>query len=295
MNASLPKNGIAIKLIITDVDGTFLPKTRTLTPRTHEALRLLAEHNIPVVLASSRPVRGMQFILEEAGFLADLATFASLPVVSMNGALITTVGGATLFSSDLEAAILQRIYTLVADLANATHAPQRLNVMLLDAAEWWSSGVDDLVRREQASLRIAPIIAESREEKDAFLRRLERSANKVTLLGEAEAISIAKERIYAEFGDTLAISSPFNPRFLDITAQNVHKGTAVSFVGQYFGIETQYICALGDGENDVDMFRVAGTSIAMGHASDAVKEAAIHRTESHSEDGWANAIFRLFS
>lgn len=291
----IPKH--PIRLIVTDVDGTFLPKTRQLTPLTHEALAMLQARGIAVVLASSRPPRGMQFVLEDAGFMRRTEP---LPVVSMNGALITTTEGTTLFSSILPSETIQRLYASVEDLLTDSTHRANLNFMLLDADEWWSSGDDDLVRREEASLRFAPVIASKEQLQERMKSRNNDSGvnksgvNKITLLGAPDSVARAKERISAVFGADLSVSSPFNPRFLDITEQNIHKGTAILRLAEYFAIPTEEICALGDGENDIDMFRVAGTSVAMGHASEEVRREAMFVTDSHTEDGWGKAIFRLF-
>jgi Cof subfamily protein (haloacid dehalogenase superfamily) len=270
-----------IRLVVTDVDGTFITKTRELTPLTERAVEMLHERGITLVLASSRPIRGMKFILEAAGLLG-----LDVPVVSMNGALITTNRGKTLLNSTLEAATIQVLYDTVSDLVR----DKSVNFMMLDAHEWWSSGDDDLVRREAASLRFSPIIASEVE----LHERMKSPANKVTLLGASSATDEAKRRIRAVFGENIAATSPANPKFLDITAPNTHKGTALTHLAQQFGLERKQICALGDGENDVEMFRMTGTSIAMGHASDFVKENATHLTDSHAEDGWGKAIFEIF-
>ena len=50
------------------------------------------------------------------------------------------------------------------------------------------------------------------------------------------------------------------------------------------------VVAIGDAQNDVEMFRVAGTSFAMGQASDMVKAAATRVTAPNDEDGVAQAI-----
>jgi hydroxymethylpyrimidine pyrophosphatase-like HAD family hydrolase len=50
------------------------------------------------------------------------------------------------------------------------------------------------------------------------------------------------------------------------------------------------IAVLGDGENDLAMFRKAGMSIAMGNASDEVKAHATHTAAANTEDGFARAI-----
>lgn len=50
------------------------------------------------------------------------------------------------------------------------------------------------------------------------------------------------------------------------------------------------VWVFGDGENDVDMFRAAGQSYAMGNAEDYVKEQASGVTLSNREDGIAAVI-----
>jgi hydroxymethylpyrimidine pyrophosphatase-like HAD family hydrolase len=43
-------------------------------------------------------------------------------------------------------------------------------------------------------------------------------------------------------------------------------------------------------QNDLAMFRVSGTSIAMGNATDNVKDQATHVTASNEQDGFAEAM-----
>ncbi len=260
----------AIKLIVSDVDGTFLPKSRVITDATRKALAALHERGILVVLASSRPPRGMAHILEDAGMMRT-----PTPFISMNGAIISRTDKTVLHSAMLDAATIQAVYNLVHDTG--------VNFMLLDEKGWWSSGNDDLVRREAASLRFEPIL-------DGLHERMKLSVNKITLLGKPEHSAEAKRRIDVHLGNTVSASSPANPKFIDITAPNVHKGTAVEGLAKMLGIKSEEICAIGDGENDVEMFRVAGMSIAMGHADEKVRNAASHLTSSHEEDGWAKAM-----
>ena len=48
--------------------------------------------------------------------------------------------------------------------------------------------------------------------------------------------------------------------------------------------------AIGDGGNDIPMFRTAGISVAMGGASDNVKSAAGFVTDTVDNHGIANAM-----
>ena len=58
------------------------------------------------------------------------------------------------------------------------------------------------------------------------------------------------------------------------------------------GISTDAVATIGDMENDLEMFRMAGFAVAMGNAADAVKRAAQAVTLSNDEDGVAAAIER---
>jgi hydroxymethylpyrimidine pyrophosphatase-like HAD family hydrolase len=61
------------------------------------------------------------------------------------------------------------------------------------------------------------------------------------------------------------------------------------------GIDPADVVAIGDADNDIEMFRVAGGSFAMGQATDAVKAAAKAVTAANDQDGVALAIERLLA
>ena len=63
-----------------------------------------------------------------------------------------------------------------------------------------------------------------------------------------------------------------------------------SRLAKIFGVSSAEIAVLGDGPNDVEMFRQAGVSIAMGQGVDEVREAANHLTTSNDDEGWARGI-----
>jgi Cof subfamily protein (haloacid dehalogenase superfamily) len=267
---NITTNRMNIKLIVSDVDGTFLPKSRTITDATRKMLIELAKRNIAVVLASSRPPLGMRHILEDAGMMRT-----PTPFIGMNGAIIASTNGETLHSATLESSIVQAIYEAVSDTG--------VNFMLLDETGWWSSGNDELVRREAASLRFEPILSGLQE-------RMKSPVSKITLLGKPEDSAEAKRRIDTLFAGKISASSPANPKFIDITALGVHKGTAVLGLAAILGVKSEEICTIGDGDNDTEMFWVSGMSVAMGHASESVRAAATHLTASCEDDGWAKAM-----
>ena len=56
------------------------------------------------------------------------------------------------------------------------------------------------------------------------------------------------------------------------------------------GISTDAVATIGDMQNDLAMFRTSGLSIAMGNATDDVKQQATEVTSSNQDEGFARAI-----
>ena len=56
------------------------------------------------------------------------------------------------------------------------------------------------------------------------------------------------------------------------------------------GISADAVATIGDMQNDLAMFKVSGLSIAMGNATDDVKQQATHVTASNEDEGFAGAV-----
>jgi Cof subfamily protein (haloacid dehalogenase superfamily) len=84
--------------------------------------------------------------------------------------------------------------------------------------------------------------------------------------------------------------------WLDIAPDGVNKATGLERVRAALGIPRSRVMAIGDGRNDLDMFRWAGSegrAVAMGQSPDDVVAAATEVTASVYEDGVAQAIATL--
>jgi 5-amino-6-(5-phospho-D-ribitylamino)uracil phosphatase len=89
--------------------------------------------------------------------------------------------------------------------------------------------------------------------------------------------------------------SPTGKRNLTLTAAGADKGVALAAACADIGIDPRDAVAFGDSDNDIELFRVAGASFAMGQASAEVKAHASAVTLSCEEDGVAAAIERLLA
>ncbi|TDA29695.1 MAG: phosphoglycolate phosphatase [Archaeoglobi archaeon] len=92
------------------------------------------------------------------------------------------------------------------------------------------------------------------------------------------------------------ILKDFDVRLLDsgfayhISDRNVSKGKALEFISDCLGIPVKGFAVVGDSENDIDMFRVAGFRIAVANADIRLKELADLVTPSNDGDGVIEAL-----
>lgn len=84
--------------------------------------------------------------------------------------------------------------------------------------------------------------------------------------------------------------------WLDIAPDGINKGTALKRIQEIMGFPLDRVFVAGDGLNDIEMFKwvsTAGRAIAMGQASDAVKEVASEVTLDVTSDGLVPALESL--
>ena len=81
--------------------------------------------------------------------------------------------------------------------------------------------------------------------------------------------------------------------YVNFNRAGVNKGTGVLRLARMVGADPARLVAVGDSPNDIDMFAVAGTSVAMGTAPEEVRRAAGRVVSGVSEDGLAEAIRRF--
>jgi hypothetical protein len=87
-------------------------------------------------------------------------------------------------------------------------------------------------------------------------------------------------------------SAPIMPGVpvVNITARGVTKGTAVTWLAGRRGLHLAAAVAVGDGWNDVSMFDVAGTAVAMGQAPEGVRDRADVVAPAFDQDGLATVL-----
>lgn len=259
-----------IAVVVSDVDGTLLTSTHTLSPAVREAVRGVVGQGKRFLLASARAPRGIRFLYEELGVPVE-------PFVALNGALVVAADGTpmrrTLMPGDAALAVL--------DLASA----YGLTPNALVDGRWIVTERDAWVKEEERAVRYTATEVDD-------LRPIVRDGlEKILLMGPVDRI----ERWEAHFATRPDLAgriqaSRSNPWYVEVTAHGVSKCSAVLFLLNHLGIAPAAMMAIGDGMNDRELLQSAGFGVAMGHASPEVTAVAAAVTGSNEEDGVATAI-----
>jgi len=257
-----------IALVISDIDGTLITSNHEVTEATRAAAAKLYDRGIELSLASSRPPRSIVPLADALNLRGPFAAF--------NGALAVKRNGEVLARSVLAPSTIAGVKAIADQFG--------IGVWVYDELDWWAPLRDAFVDREEHTSGFSPRI-------EGYAERITRDANKLTVVGKPELVAKAEERVLAELGDQVSASKS-KPRFLDVTSRGIHKGTVVVRLAKLLDIPTERVAVIGDGPNDVEMFRQAGLSIAMGQGVDEVKEAASYLTTSNDDEGWARGIER---
>jgi hydroxymethylpyrimidine pyrophosphatase-like HAD family hydrolase len=96
---------------------------------------------------------------------------------------------------------------------------------------------------------------------------------KIIWLGDPDAIDAATAPAHARYEPRLVVTRT-DPPYLEFSAPNVTKATALAAVARELGVAQAATLAFGDGNNDAAMLAWAGLGVAMPHASPAALAAA---------------------
>lgn len=256
------------QLLALDVDGTLLTRSHVLQSEVSEALDAARASGIDLVLASSRSPAAL------APIVRDLPPVSW--VISFQGAMLAPTTPRGIGPSIEQHPLAEGVAGEVAELALRSGAAP----MLYEEARVTAPIIDERVEREAA------ITGEHVKPN----RKLERSSAvyKVLCIGGEERRGGLEAIIQALPAGCDASRSGRN--YLEVTAAGVDKGVAVRSLANRLGYQRADVAAIGDGENDIPLLRVAGTAIAMGNAPLQVREAADWTTGTNSDAGVATAI-----
>ena len=121
---------------------------------------------------------------------------------------------------------------------------------------------------------------------------LDAEPTKLVCVGEPAKLDALEPKMKERFGDREFIAKSL-PHFLEFAQKGVTKGAGMDFLAQHLGFAKEQTIAFGDGENDLELVEWPSYGIAVGNASERVKQIAKWVCPPAEEQGVAQVLEAL--
>jgi hypothetical protein len=266
-----------VKLVVIDLDGTFLHDDKSIPEENLSALKLLEQHDIPYSISTGRSY------VSALPFLKHFNNHA--PLILQNGALILHPGSKEkLQKIALDANIARFVFSRVA--AYDLHCVISKG-WLDDACLWLNKPYEGIYMPylEKHGINLSMVCQD-----ELFT---EGEISELILLGSEEKMYQLIGETVAIFGDDFSIIKSFEwqgDTFMELMGPQVSKSHSLHRLCTYLNISVQSVLFIGDNYNDLDAMRTAGYPVAVANALEQVKDLACFVSTSNNEGGVAYAI-----
>lgn len=270
-----------IKLIASDLDGTFLTDKKEITPLTKETIEKAGREGIRFVPATGR------------AFSAVPKEMLALPhteyVITSNGAAIYSISEK------------RRVYQCLLD-GESVRAVLDLEMPSGIALEAFLDGVPYSEERyishakDYGATEYGAVYVKNtrRPVNDirAFIREHFEELDSISFLcADAEKRNALRECLETQIPGIYVTSSVSH--MLEIGNAHAGKGKTLLYLLQLLDISPEEAMAFGDADNDVDMLQAVKYGIAMKNGTENCKKAAFAITDSNQEEGVAKGILQF--
>lgn len=260
------------KLIALDMDGTLLREDKTISKKTKEAIKKARDLGVKTVLATGRPLEGVQKYLKELDMFNDGDI-----VLSYNGSVIQETKSKKMISQiGLKGTDYKELYKVSEELG--------VNIHAFSETYGLTSPKDSEYTRVEAEINGIDIkfmpVSEIKDDENMI---------KIMMIDTPEVLEKAIANLPKDLYERYTIVRSA-PHFLEFLNKNANKGEGVKRLAELLNIKREEVIAMGDAGNDLHMIEYAGLGIAMGNAFDEVKEKANYVTDTNDNDGVAKAI-----
>ncbi|UHA72370.1 Cof-type HAD-IIB family hydrolase [Paenibacillus sp. 481] len=249
-------------IVFFDIDGTLLNDEQQLLESTRQAVQQLQAAGIETVIATGRTPATFKWVREALNIHS---------YVSLNGQYAVRNG---------EVIVAEQIPdSLLGEFANVAQANEHV-VGFINENTWTVTMENERVHESLSHHGIAhpPVNAELYKEQPIYQGLL--------FCEEAEITSYAERFPELQFVRWHRLAT-------DVQLKGRSKASGIEQYLRAVDARVEDSIAFGDGLNDKEMLQFVGTGIAMGNASDEVKQCANMVTASNGEDGIANALVEL--
>jgi len=262
------------KLAVFDLDGTLLNSKHRVSKENVEAINILRQNNIKVVLATGRSNELLKPYVKALNITED--------IITCNG---TVIGHPSKEKMLYEAIVPKSEVRKALDMCEEYKHEFLVytSKAILTRQKDWDNFLEEKNVKSNNEFNANFIIIDDFEE---IINNY--NVNKVLIIEKNPEKYIELLKRAHTFKNVSYTQS--TKTYLDIGPLNNSKGNAVKILCKELGIKLEEVIAFGDQMNDISMLSIVGCGVAMGNAIDEVKEAADFVTLTNDENGIAHAI-----
>ncbi len=262
------------KLIALDMDGTLLNSDKEITKKSLEYIDKAFDAGKEVILSTGRCVAELEDYLKKMPRLKY--------VNCVSGALVYNVQtDEKIYSNPLSIETVYKLFDVAKDMDVMVHILSNDSIVQSDKLENMAKYNMDIFTS------MFKKVTTPCKDIEVFYRNNPFPVEKFNFYTKSiEDRNILEERLN-DLDIVMAHSEYSN---LEISAKGVTKGTGLKALCDYLEMDITDTIAVGDADNDMDILKTAGLSIAMGNAKDSVKEICDVVVSDCDSEGIAEAI-----
>ncbi len=254
-----------IKIILSDIDGTFLTNDKH-TPALHEkAIKAVVAKGLKFVFVSARMPEAIYPITDALGM-------AHTPLISYGGGLVLTEDEEIIFDKKIAAEDAKNI------LAEMKLGWQDISINFYAGRRWFVEAIDKNVQHE---MDITGAVAELKSFDELLNENI--LPNKIMVICAPPTCREMEIELGKKFPALNVVRSA--PHLLEVMDKSISKATGIEVLLNHYGFKLSEAIAFGDNYNDVEMLGYIPQSVVMANAPDAVKKLAFAVTDSNEDGG----------
>lgn len=263
----------AIKLIVSDIDGTLLDANGEIPKANIQALQECHKRGIKIALCSGRQAADMAQVAKQL-------KLENIAILSLNGSYCLEQIEASVFweyKMDALAALecVRRFEAM--DLAYNCFSG---NVLINNKVPEYEKDPGFWTSERKARRKLVKHLY-GQEFIEAYLKR---GIHKFSFVELNDKEKLKEIRTAFEGIPNTTLTSSWSCNF-EIMPKGVHKGLALQKLCAFWKISTEECLAFGDNDNDIPLFQAAGISVCMENGTPSAKSHAHFHTLNNSEAG----------
>jgi len=256
---------MSVKIILSDVDGTFLADDKSVTPLTIRAAKKILAQGIKLVFVSARMPEAIYII-------TDNIKIPHTPLICYNGAFILTEEEKIICDKKVPADATKKI------LSEMFSRWKDISVSCYVGRKWYVQEIDFRIEKEILNTDALAEVANFKELIDKNIL-----PNKIFVRCEPPTCLEMESELSKLFPNLNVVRSA--PHLLEVMDKSVSKATGIEILLNHYGLNKEEAIAFGDNFNDVEMLKYIPRSVAMGNAPEEVKKIASAVTDSNEDSG----------